>query len=75
LQEIYHTIKKEGQQQIGTITEEEEESDGDDSVSDVESESGYQAGEVHPRNIHVIKPDDYLREYAFASTHTILYSY
>lgn len=54
-------LKKEEQQQICTITEEEE-SDGDDSVSDVESESDLQAGEVHPRNSNGIKPDDYLRE-------------
>lgn len=54
-------LKKEEHQQIETIKKEEE-SDGDDSVSDVESESGYQAGEVHPRNSHVIRPDDYLRK-------------
>ena len=67
------TNKKEEHQQIETIAEEEEESDGDDSVSDVESESGYQAGEVHPRNSYGIKPDDYLREYWFCiqGTHTI----
>ena len=58
-------LKKEEHQQIETIAEEEEESDGDDSVSDVESESGYQAGEVHPRNSYGIKPDDYIREYWF----------
>jgi len=57
-------IQRETNQKLGALAEGDEDSDDEDSVSDVESDSDDKAGEVDPRNNNNgIDPSDYLREF------------
>ena len=57
-------IQRETNQKLRALAEGDEDSDDEDSVSDVESNSDDKAGEVDPRNNNNgIDPSDYLREF------------
>jgi hypothetical protein len=56
-------IQRETNQKLGALAEGDEDTDDEDSLSDLESDANDKAREVNSRNNNAIDPSDYLREF------------